>query len=148
MKQIATLILLAISLFIAACGEYPNSMGKKSAITGKTLLARVTYYTRHEDHWGSRIACSSKLRAKQNKTCAAHSDFPFWTKVFFPLLRGKIGDGHLIVQDRGDAVEKKRAIPRALRDQMYVFDVYVDMSNSEMKRFASQQPAFMPVVLE
>lgn len=145
MKSIAFLLLLA-SLFITSCAEYPTAT--KNPVHRKTLVARVTYYTKHEDRYGSRIACSKSLRAKQGQTCAAHSDFPFWTKVFFPLLCGKIGDGHLVVQDRGTAVERKKAIPGPLRNQYYDFDVFVDMSNRQMKKFAKQFPAYMPVILE
>ena len=148
MRSLSSFIVLAISLFVTACGEYPMLANKRPTNTGKTLWARVTYYTKHEDHWGNRVACSRTLRAKQGKTCAAHSDFPFWTKVFFPLLCGKIGNGHLVVQDRGTDVERKKAVPGPLRNECYDFDVFVDMSNKEMKRFASKQPAFMPAILE
>lgn len=78
-------------------------------------LARVTAYNPHEKdrmkvkrgrryvwrwiQWGRRT--SSGIKAIQGITCAAAKKFPMHTKVYFPKLKGIIGDGVFEVQDRG-----------------------------------------------
>lgn len=138
-----TIILIVCTNFLSACGTVTAT--KRGS---KSLWARVTYYTRHEDKWGNKVACSTKFRAKQGRTVAAHRDFPFGTKVTIPDLKEELGSAPLIVEDRGSAVNSKKAVPKTCRSWMYDFDVYLDMPNRAMKRFASNQPPFMKVYVE
>jgi 3D (Asp-Asp-Asp) domain-containing protein len=114
----------------------------------KQLYSRVTYYTKHEDKFGNKVACSKKLRAQQGRTVAAHKDFPFGTKCFIPDLKEELGSGPLVVEDRGRAVNAKKAVPRDWRSWMYDFDVYLDCSNRKMRQFAKEQPPYMTVLVE
>lgn len=143
MKQL--LILSMISFFgLIGCETIPISLIQK----GRTFKARITYYTRHEDKWGSRVACSTKMRAKQGTTIAAHPYFPFWTKIFIPMLKGVVGDGHFTVQDRGGAVTSRKAVPQSLRSSIYDFDVYLACSNKAMRGLAATLPPYMDVLVE
>lgn len=90
---------------------------------GHKLKVRLTFYTNHEDKYGSKIAMSSKMRAKQGITVAAHPQFQFGTKIMIPGLKGILNDdGMFIVQDRGSAVTKKKASGGLY----YVFDVFLN----------------------
>lgn len=105
----------------------------------KEYTARITYYST-DSKWGDRVACQRSKRAKEGVTVAAHPDFKFGTKVYIPGLKGKIGDGTYIVQDRGGAVTSKKAS----RGKAYVFDIYVS-SHSKIRRFAHSQSEYMKV---
>lgn len=101
------------ALLLAGCATQPaapHSVKKK---------ARVTYYHVGEDKWGSRIATGG--RAKQGVTIAAERAFPFGTAIRIPELRGLVGDGNFVVQDRGRYVQSRKAS----RGECPVFDVFV-----------------------
>jgi 3D (Asp-Asp-Asp) domain-containing protein len=101
--------------------------------------ARITYYST-DSRWGDRVACQRSKRAKEGISVAAHPDFKFGTKVYIPELKGKIGDGNFIVQDRGGAVTSKKAS----RGKAYVFDIYVT-THSKIRKFAYSQPEYMKI---
>lgn len=84
------------------------------------LKCRITFYSPCAKY-GTKVACPNTKRAKTGVTVAAHPDFKFGTHVFIPELKGIVGNGRLIVQDRGSAVTSKKASNR----KAYVFDVYV-----------------------
>lgn len=102
--------------------------------------ARITYYSVGQDKWGDKVACPKTYRAKEGITVAAHPNFKFGTKVHIPKLKGVIGDGDFIVQDRGSWVTSKKAA----KGKAYVFDVYT-RSPKERKRHAYNRPMYMDV---
>lgn len=112
---------------------------RKKPTRTKIYTARITYYST-DGKWGNRVACQRAKRAKEGITVAAHPDFKFGTKVYIPALKGKIGDGNFIVQDRGGAVTSKKAS----RGKAYVFDIYV-VSHSKINKYAYTQPEYMKV---
>lgn len=105
-------------------------------------MARVTYYNPSECHWGSEVACPKTRRAKEGVTIAAHPDFYFGQKIFIPELKGVIGNGEFLVQDRGSAVTRKKAS----KGKTYVFDVFV-RSGSSMRKHAKKNSEYMEVFL-
>lgn len=107
------------------------------------LRARVTYYSPHGDHWGSRVACQKTKIAKEGVTVAAHPSFKFGTKIYIPELDGIIGDGRFIVQDRGGAVTRKVAS----RGKAFVFDVFVN-TDSKLRKYKKELPEYMTVIVE
>jgi 3D (Asp-Asp-Asp) domain-containing protein len=111
------------------------------AAESKTTVynARITYYST-DGKWGNRVACQRSKRAKEGITVAAHPNFKFGTKVYIPALKGKLGDGNFIVQDRGGAVTSKKAS----RGKAYVFDIYVN-THSKIRKFAHTNPEYMKV---
>jgi len=102
-------------------------------------VARVTFYCPKEDKWGSRIASSKRARAKEGLTIAAERAFPFGTRVHIPRLWGIVGDGHFVVQDRGTAVQARKASYGSVP----VFDIYV-ASRKKMKRLLGTLPDYLP----
>jgi len=108
----------------------------------QVYTARITYYST-DGKWGNRVACQRSKRAKEGVSVAAHPNFKFGTKLYIPQLKGKIGDGNFIVQDRGSAVTSKKAS----RGKAYVFDIYVT-SHSKIHRFAHSQPEYMKVYVQ
>ena len=125
----------------------PVALGKENDKTkivnsskySQVYTARITYYST-DGKWGNRVACQRSRRAKEGVTVAAHPNFKFGTKLYIPQLKGKIGDGNFIVQDRGGAVTSKKAS----RGRAYVFDVYVT-THSKIRRYAYSQPEYMKV---
>lgn len=105
----------------------------------QVYTARITYYST-DGKWGNRVACQRSKRAKEGVSVAAHPNFKFGTKLYIPQLKGKIGDGNFIVQDRGGAVTSKKAS----RGKAYVFDIYVT-SHSKIRKYAYSQPEYMKV---
>ena len=105
----------------------------------ETYRARITYYC-GDDKWGNLTADPATPRAVSGVTVAAHPDFPFGTKVFIPELKGHVGDGHFIVQDRGAWVTSKKASG----GEAYVFDVYVP-TKREQDMHATERPMYMEV---
>ena len=95
------------------------------------MKARITYYY-PAPPWGNQVACPKTSKAKKGITVAAHSDFKFGTKIYIKKLDGVIGDGRFIVQDRGPAVEKKKAS----KGGAYVFDIFVN-NRSEIRKYIS-----------
>ena len=118
----------------------PIALAKDNKTTSKysqVYTARITYYST-DSKWGNRVACQRSKRAKEGVSVAAHPNFKFGTKLYIPQLKGKIGDGNFIVQDRGGAVTSKKAS----RGKAYVFDVYVT-SHSKIHKYAHSQPEYM-----
>jgi 3D (Asp-Asp-Asp) domain-containing protein len=102
-------------------------------------VARVTLYNKHEDKYGDRIAASNRRRAKVARTVAAESCcFPFGTKVFFPALAGFIGSGVFTVEDRGSAVERRKAS----HGKCPVIDIYAG-TKRQMKHWAAVIPPYL-----
>jgi 3D (Asp-Asp-Asp) domain-containing protein len=104
--------------------------------------ARITYYST-DGKWGNKVACQRAKYAKEGVTVAAHPDFKFGTRVYIPELKGKIGDGNFIIQDRGGAVTSKKAS----RGKAYVFDIYV-ASHSKIRKYAHSQSEYMKVYVD
>jgi len=97
------------------------------------IKARITYYHKYEDKYGSKVAMPSVKKAKEGTTVAARRKFLFGTNFFIPELKKFIfGDGNVKVQDRGIAVEKLKAS----HGKTEVIDVYIDAPN---KRTAYQR---------
>lgn len=143
MKIINLVISGALLLCSASCAGSVRTADKtkvvNSAKYSKSYKARITYYST-DGKWGNRVACQNTKRAKEGITVAAHPDFKFGTKIFIPSLKGKIGDGNFIVQDRGGAVTSKKAS----RGRAYVFDIYVK-THSKISKFARANPEYMIV---
>lgn len=110
-----------------------------SKLSHSWITARVTYYI-PASPYGDRVACQKTKRAKEGVTVAAHPKLPFGTKVEIPELKGIVGDGHFIVQDRGSAVTKKTAS----RGKTDVIDVYLN-SNQKLIKLAKNKPKYMKV---
>jgi len=108
----------------------------------QVYTARITYYST-DGKWGNRVACQRSKRAKEGVSVAAHPNFKFGTKLYIPQLKGKIGNGNFIVQDRGGAVTSKKAS----RGKAYVFDIYVT-SHSKIRKHAYSQPEYMKVYVQ
>jgi 3D (Asp-Asp-Asp) domain-containing protein len=108
----------------------------------QVYTARITYYST-DSKWGNRVACQRSKRAKEGVSVAAHPNFKFGTKLYIPQLKGKIGNGNFIVQDRGGAVTSKKAS----RGKAYVFDIYVT-SHSKIRKHAYSQPEYMKVYVQ
>ena len=137
------IISLVISCLMLSCA--PIALAKDNKATSKysqVYTARITYYST-DGKWGNRVACQSTKRAKEGVSVAAHPNFKFGTKLYIPQLKGKIGNGNFIVQDRGSAVTKKKAS----RGKAYVFDIYVT-SHSKISKFAHSQPEYMKVYVQ
>jgi hypothetical protein len=68
---------------------------------------RVTFYHAREDRFGAHTA--SGVRATEGRTVAAGRWLPFGKQVIIPQLRGIVGTGQFVVEDRGRDVERKKA---------------------------------------
>lgn len=77
------------------------------------FLARITYYS------GSRTASGKK--PVQGVTVAAERKYPFGTALTIPELEGVVSSSKFIVQDRGPAVQARKAS----KGKLPVIDVYV-----------------------
>lgn len=111
-----TIFAFLLSVFLSACAEQPLvQTGHRSS------RALVTFYHRFEDRFGSKTAMG--IRAKEGLTVAGPKNISLGTKISIPSLKGKVGDGNFVVQDRGSAVKKDH------------FDIYVECRNRvEAKR--------------
>ena len=105
----------------------------------KKIKARITYYTA-DKKYGVRVADPKTKYATEGVTVAAHTNFKFGSAISIPHLKGKIGNGNFIVQDRGSAVNSKKAAG----GRGYVFDVYVK-SHTKLKQMAETMPMWMDV---
>jgi len=105
----------------------------------KPIRARITYYSVGQDKFGAQNADPNSRRSRVGVTIAAHPKFKFGTKVVIPKLKGVVGDGEFIVQDRGSAVTRKAAS----NGKAYVFDVFV--TPSQRRRYGSRLPEYMDV---
>jgi hypothetical protein len=131
--KILSIILFVVFTLSITKAEY-NNVPKEQVYT-----ARVTYYT-DDGKWGNKVACQTSKIATEGTTVAAHPDFKFGTRLFIPDLKGKLGDGVFVVQDRGPAVTKKQAS----KGKAYVFDVYVK-NDEKLSRFARVKPEYMKI---
>jgi 3D (Asp-Asp-Asp) domain-containing protein len=121
------------TLLLASCESYNQSHKTKK-------LARVTFYNKHEDKYGSRIAASTTRRARVAETVAAEACcFPFGKRICIPDLSGIVGDGIFTVEDRGSAVNKRVAS----RGKYPVFDIYAG-TRKQMRQWANQVPPYLP----
>lgn len=141
-------ILIASILFFAApstslanikLNPFFGKSSLKSIQKTKTILARITYYGPNEDKYGSKLACG--LRAKEGETVAGHSNFPFFTKISIPELDKIMPNNHFLIEDRGSAIQSKRAS----HGKCFVFDVFLNKRNRELNKFASKMPPYMKV---
>ncbi len=121
-----TICIIGFVFAVVACAPLPPS-------TTKTV-ARVTFYDRHEDRFGSRIAIGG--RAHEGTTMAAPAVIPFGTPVTVPALDGVVGDGCFVIQDRGTALEK------AYRRGQLRLDVYV-ASRKKLRQLKYGEPEYM-----
>lgn len=139
------LLILALIMLVSGCANVGSANGNRFGYHAmeKTIRARITYYNSHEDKYHNKVACSSKLRAKQGITVAAHPDFKFGTRLDIPSLKYVLSSEHFVVQDRGSAVTSKRAS----HHKAYVFDVYVN-SRRMTKYLEKTLPEYMDVVVE
>jgi hypothetical protein len=112
-----------------------------SAKETTTYRARVTYYS-NDGIWGNRVACQKAKTAKEGISVAAHPNFKFGTMLTIPALKGIVGDGEFVVQDRGPAVTRKVAA----RGKTYVFDVYVS-SFAKIHKLKTQVPDYVDVIV-
>ena len=122
-------------MFVGCAGPEIKKFGMKP------IKARITVYSAHEDHFGSKVAMCSKMRAKQGETVAAHPDFKFGTKLIIPELGKLLGDSIYEIQDRGSSITKKIAS----FGKSYVFDVFIAGSNRNMRRITKNWPPYMDV---
>ena len=134
MKPSVDFYVLILGLLVAGLTIGAAKISKK-----ETHRCRITYYC-GDDKWGDQVADPATKRAITGVTVAAHPDFPFGTKIFIPELKGHIGDGHFIVQDRGAWVTSKKAA----QGKAYVFDVYVP-TKREQDMHATKRPMYMEV---
>lgn len=104
--------------------------------------ARITFYHKHEDKYGDHIACSKTRRAKRGYTVSAEHGFPFGTVLKIPWLARIFNTSKFVVEDRGSAVESRRAS----KGRTPVFDFYV--GSKEMKRLAAIVPPYLPYEIE
>lgn len=142
MKRAILLIIAIAAILLNSCSIQPPSHSLynkyKSKIVKMTrneikpltleqqkVYARITFYHKHQDQFGDRIASNPKGRAQQGITVAAHPKFKFGTKVQIPALKPVLGDDSFVVQDRGSAVTSRKASKK----KAYVFDVYVKARN-------------------
>jgi len=143
MKTINYILLGIISAVLCACStvnkEHHNEFNTKElakkmhlvsvpelSCVQQKMVARITFYNKREAG-GDRLASSSKERAKEGITVAAHPDFAFGTKLFIPALKDKVGNGNFKVEDRGSAVTKKKAS----HGKAFVFDIYVNVKSKK-----------------
>ena len=137
------IISLVISCLMLSCASITLAKDNKAISKySQVYTARITYYST-DSKWGNRVSCQRSKRAKEGVSVAAHPNFKFGTKLYIPQLKGKIGNGNFIVQDRGSAVTKKKAS----RGKAYVFDIYVT-SHSKISKFAHSQPEYMKVYVQ
>lgn len=130
------LLLLSLTA-LSACSTVPMNTGSKAG------MARVTFYNKHEDKYGNRIASSKYRRAERGRTIAAESRFKFGTIIRIPFLARLLGNGRYVVEDRGSAVEKRKAS----KGTTPVFDFYVD-TKKETRLLAAIVPPYLPYEIE
>jgi len=119
-----------------------SSLSPAKEIDSTVYKARVTYYSA-DGKWGNRVACQKAKYAKEGVSVAAHPMFKFGTVLEIPALKGIIGDGKFVVQDRGPAVTKKVAS----RGKTLVFDVYV-ASHSKIHKMKTAVPDYLEVIVK
>ena len=104
----------------------------------RAQLARITFYSKGEDKYGSRIASGG--RATEGRTVAMEKSIPFGTPVVIPFLRGVVGGGEFVCEDRGRDVNKRKASS----GRYPVIDVYC-ANPSKRRKLAFLLPEYMDV---
>ena len=123
------LFLSFLAATLIGCETVPTTYGKHKA--------RVTYYCAKEDkRWGSKTA--SGVRARAGTTIAVCKMVRFGTILRIPYLKRIFGHENFIVQDRGSAVEKRKASKGTLP----VIDIYTP-SRKMMKWLAKIMPPIL-----
>jgi 3D (Asp-Asp-Asp) domain-containing protein len=95
---------------------------------------RLTFYHPGEDKYGSKTVTGR--RAHQGITCAAEQAYALGTRIYIPVLRDIIGSSDYIVQDRGTAVQGRKASHGLLP----VIDVFVERKTW---RYVKRLPALI-----
>jgi len=137
------LLIIGVMVFThtSATSSIKSWFPKKPKIEYTKIRARITYYSIGQDKYGSKNADPTSKRSRVGVTVASHPDFKFGTKIKIPQLKGYVGNGEFIVQDRGGAVTRKTAS----NGHCYVFDVYVSPSNR--RKFTYNKPEYMDVYI-
>ena len=126
---------MVLACWLAGCSAVTPA-ANKSARHG---IARITYYGKHEDKWGDRIACSQHDRAKVGQTIASESSYPCGTRVYVPQLANIVGgSGLFTVQDRGSAIQLRKAS----HGKCPVFDIYAG-TRRQMRKWAAVTPEYL-----
>lgn len=136
-----TSLLIALSWLAIVLACWQSGCSEVTPAANKLAsrgIARITYYGKHEDKWGNRIACSKHRRAKEGSTVAAERAYPFGTRVIVPQLATIIGHGVFTVEDRGSAVERRQAS----HGQCPVFDIYAG-TRRQMRKWAAVTPQYL-----
>jgi 3D (Asp-Asp-Asp) domain-containing protein len=137
-KKLQPMILIMLAALMTSCTA-ANPI--QPLVKGQWINARITYYT-PASPYGDKVACQKTKRAKEGITVAAHPKLPFGTRVEIPDLKGIIGNGSFIVQDRGSAVTSKKAS----YGKTDVIDVFVN-SNQKLIKLAKTKPKYMRVCI-
>lgn len=132
-----------ITIFGSACSTTQYDDSKSTKIEGTKYLGknRITYYTAHEDKYGSRVAAPGVRRAQQGLTVAAHPNFPFGTTVLIPELKSLNSTGIFVTQDRGGAVTRCKAS----QGKTYVWDIFLNIKNKAMREYQRTHSLYMDV---
>ncbi len=109
---------IAVPLLVLLCCLSGCETTRVSNISHR-FRARVTFYHPHEDKWGRRTA--NGHQANEGRTVAAGWWAPFGGRVQIPQLKGVVGTGNFVVEDRGRDVENNKAA----HGLMPVVDVFV-----------------------
>lgn len=98
---VVSVILALVALLLCSCATPPiTTLGARKA--------RVTYYAAAEDRrWRNKRADGGRI--VPGKTIAMERSVPFGTPVEIPALAPVLGNSHFTVQDRGSAVESRKA---------------------------------------
>jgi 3D (Asp-Asp-Asp) domain-containing protein len=99
-------------------------------------MARVTFYYPHEDRFGATLCGGGK--AKEGLTIAAPSAIRLGTAVQIPRIKGIVGAGKFVVQDRGRKLESE------FRHGRLRLDVYV-ATLSKLRWCAAHIPEYLPI---
>jgi len=134
-KFLTTIITILIALTTSRTAATPI----KSHIKDQWITARITYYTPASPD-GKHVAWSKVKAAKEGTTIAAHPKLAFGTAIEIPELRGIVGNGIFIVQDRGTAVTNRKAS----HGKTDVIDVFVN-SEKKLRSLTKTKPKYMKV---
>ena len=134
---------IILTILLSSCSIVAEKNSNAPKTTWEKVRARITYYSPHQDKWGSRVADPNTSRAKKGVTIAAHPRFKFGTEVHIPELKNTFGTKGFIVQDRGSAITSKKAS----KGKHYVFDVFVS-SKAEIEKMSKKYPAYMDVYIK
>jgi hypothetical protein len=117
-----------------------SGCGTVTTRTPRVFRARITFYRPGEDRYGVRTA--SGHRAHEGRTIAAGWWAPYGLKVMIARLKGVVGNGNFVVEDRGRDVERMKASKGTLP----VVDVFV-ASRAKYRRCVRSCESVMDVLL-